>query len=105
MNQYSDIQIKEDLAVLEIKEGSNLTSGFLTSKFKKLAKTRHPDKKGGTKEAFQKLQNAYDRLTAMIDEKNDEESDDVYEKEFFRTSNFPFEKKNFFVVILENKKK
>ena len=103
MDQYSEIQLKEDLAILGIKPGSNLTSRLLTISFKKLAKIHHPDKSGGTKEAFQKLQNAYDRLTAMIEGVPDDESIDDYEKEFFKTSNFPLEKKNCFVVILENK--
>ena len=104
MVQYSDYQLKQDLATLEIKDGTNLSSKFLTLKYKKLAKIHHPDKKGGDKEAFQKLQNAFNRLTAMLDDGHCSDSEDDFEKEFFRTSNFPLEKKNCFVVILENKR-
>ena len=102
MENYSEKQKKEDLAVFDIKEDTHLSSEWLTSKFKKLAKIHHPDK-GGTKEAFQKLQNAYDRLTAMTEKCESKETDSNYEKEFFKTSNFPFEKKNCFVVVLENR--
>ena len=102
IHEYSEYQRKQDLVTLEIEEGRKLTSSFLTSKFKKLAKIHHPDRRGGTKEGFQKLQNAYDRLSAMIDDEPDD-SDDNYEAEFFRRSNFPLEKKNCFVVVLENK--
>ena len=103
MEHYSETQMKQDLATLEIPSGSNLTIKFLTLKFKKLAKIHHPDRKGGKKEAFQKLKNAYDNLIAMLDDGQFGESDEDYEKEFFKTSNFPFEKKNCFVVVLENK--
>jgi hypothetical protein len=102
-HEYSEYQIKQDLATLEIEDGSNLTSRFLTQTFKKLARIHHPDKTGGTKEAFQKLHNAYDRLTAMVDDVYNDKSDDDYEKVFFKTSNFPLEKKNCFIIILENK--
>ena len=106
MVQFSESQFKEDLVILDINDGTNLTSEFVTSKYKKRAKICHPDKKGGTKEAFQKLQNAYDRISAKIEDDlcGDSKADDNdYEKEFFRTSNFPLEKKNCFVVILENR--
>ena len=103
MKSYSDTEKKEDLATLGIEAGSELTSSLVSAKYKKLARILHPDKKGGTKEAFQKLKNAFDRLAEVVDDKNYKESDDDYEKEFFRTSNFPLEKKNCFVVILENK--
>ena len=99
---YSENQVKQDLLTLEIVEGSKLSSRFLTSAFKSLAKIFHPDKKGGTKEAFQNLQNAHNRLAAMVEDGNDE-SDENYEAEFFKKSNFPLEKKTCFVVILENK--
>ena len=99
---YSENQVKLDLLTLEIEEGRKLTSRVLTSAFKRLAKIFHPDKKGGTKEAFQNLQNAYNRLAAMVEDGNDE-SDENYEAEFFKKANFPLERKTCFVVILENK--
>ena len=102
MNAYSDSEKNDDLATLGIDERSELNSDLVTGKYKKLARIYHPDKKGGTKEAFQKLKNAFDRLTAFLDDKNHNQSDVEYEKEFFKTSNFPLEKKNCFVVLLEN---
>ena len=103
MNQeYSEYQINQDLATLDIEEGCSFTLKFLTGKFKNLARIQHPDKKGGSKEAFQKLKNAYDRLSDMLRDGQGEE-DDNYESEFFKKSNFPLERKTSFVVILENK--
>ena len=96
--EYSEYQMKQDLATMDIEEGSRLTSNFLNGKFRKLAKIQHPDRKGGSKEAFQKLKNAYDRLTDMIDD-GCEESDDNYESEFFKKSNFTLDKNTCFVVI------
>ena len=83
MDQYSEYQKKQDLAVLGIEEGSNITSRLLTVKYKNLARILHPDRKGGNKEAFQKLKNAYDRLTAMLDWDQCEKTEDDYEKQFF----------------------
>ena len=103
MEHYGETQKKEDLEVLNIKEENKLSSRLLTAKFKKLAKICHPDK-GGTKEAFQTLQNAYDRLTEYVEKlQNDEDEEYNHEKLFFKTSNFPHEKKNCFVVVLDNK--
>ena len=99
---YSEYQLKQDLATLDIEEGSRLTSKLLSTKFKKLALIQHPDKKGGSKEAFQNLKNAYDRLIDMLGDDH-QDADDNYESEFFKKSNFPLEKKTSFVVILENK--
>ena len=70
MEHYSEYQMMQDLATLEIQDSSSLTSRFLTLQFKKLAKIHHPDKKGGSKEAFQKLKNAYDKLTSMLDDRH-----------------------------------
>ena len=103
MNQeYSEYQINQDLATLDIEEGCSFTLKFLTGKFKNLAQIQHPAKKGGSKEAFQKLKNAYDRLSDMLRDGQGED-DDNYESEFFKKSNFPLERKTSFVVILENK--
>ena len=97
--EYSEYQIKQDLATLDIEEGRRMTSTFLTAQFRKLAKIQYPDRKGGSKEAFQKLKNTYERLTDVI---NDGPEDDNYESDFFKKSNFPLERKTCFVVILEN---
>ena len=101
MKNYTENQKKEDLETLDLK-GDNLSIKLLIGRFKKLAKIRHPDK-GGSKEAFQRLKNAYDRLLEYIEsEKNIEDEELDHEKIFFKTANFPHEKKNCFVVILEN---
>ena len=94
MVQYSELQRKKDLATLDIKDETNLTSELVTSKYKKLAKIHHPDKKTGNKEAFQNLHNAYERLSSIFDDDLKDDSKDEhedYEKGFFRTSNFPLE--------------
>ena len=102
MEHYSETQKNEDRQLLEIKEENNMSLKFLNAKFKKLAKLYHPDK-GGTKEAFQNLQNSYDRLTELVvNLESREENEYEHEKLFFKTSNFPYEKKNCFVVVLEN---
>jgi hypothetical protein len=36
--EYSEYQIKQDLATLDIEEGRRMTSTFLTAQFRKLAK-------------------------------------------------------------------
>ena len=74
-----DTQLRADLETLQIDERTeNITVGFVTAKFKKLAKQRHPDKKGGSNVAFQDLQNAYKRIIKHI-EKDQEDLED-YEK-------------------------
>ena len=40
----SNYQIKKDLETLQIVEGKNITIKYVTMKYKKLAKERHPDK-------------------------------------------------------------
>ena len=96
------LQFKQDLTTLDIKEGADLTIRFITQNFRRLAKIHHPDRPGGNKEAFQKLYNAYLRLLATLDDDHPENSDDLHVKEFFNKSNFPQEKINCFVVLLEN---
>ena len=101
--------IKEELKILDIecKEDEVLSIRSVNLKFKKLAKVRHPDKPGGTKEDFQMLLNAYRRVIKHLEEVhlegNDiEVNDDHYEKEFFMRCNFPKENKTGFTVILQN---
>ena len=94
--------MKQDLTTLDIKDGANLTSKLLTLKYKKLAKIHHPDRKGVNKEEFQRLKNAFDRLIAMVDNCCYSESDEDYETDFVRTYNFSLEKKDCFVVIMED---
>jgi curved DNA-binding protein CbpA len=63
----------EDLAVLELSEG--VSSQKIRQKYKQLARRDHPDK-GGSKEAFQRLSDAYERLSGPRDDSNESE---VYE--------------------------
>ena len=61
-------QLRDDLAIMNIDEDQELTKQYVTSKYKKLAKQRHPDKDAGTKSAFQELQNAYRRIIKHLEE-------------------------------------
>jgi curved DNA-binding protein CbpA len=61
----------EDLAVLELSEG--VSPHEIRQKYKQLAHRDHPVK-GGSKEAFQRLSNAYERLSWPKDESNGSEA-------------------------------
>ena len=100
---YSD-QIKADLKVLEIEGDNVLTSRFVTSKYKKLAKLLHPDRVGGEKCKFQELLNAYRRRISYIEDNQnteDEQLEDDYEKEFFMKHNIMKECLRSFIVYIE----
>jgi hypothetical protein len=97
---------KEDLALLEIvlEENKLPSLRFVNLKFKKLAKIHHPDK-GGKKEEFQIILNAYRSAVKHLEDvvNGEVEDDDAhFEKEFFKRNNFPKENKTSFTVILEN---
>lgn len=53
-------RFEEDLATLKLKKGAKL--GEIRRAFFKLAKVTHPDKPGGSNEAFRRVQEAYERL-------------------------------------------
>ena len=40
--------VKEHLKTLNIDNTENITKRYVTTKYKRLAKTTHPDKEGGT---------------------------------------------------------
>jgi curved DNA-binding protein CbpA len=61
----------EDLAVLEVSEG--VSPKEIRQKYKKLARRDHPDK-GGSKEAFQRLSDAYERLSQPREESSGSEA-------------------------------
>ena len=44
--------LKKDLDTLDIEDYEGITIRFVTAKYKKLAKQRHPDKEGGSKVDF-----------------------------------------------------
>ena len=54
----SEEQLKKDYETLNIIDIENISVRFVTGKYKRLAKQRHPDKEGGTKVDFQELQPA-----------------------------------------------
>ena len=96
-------QLKKDLVTLMIEEGQALTSKYVTIKYKKLAKDRHPDREGGSTEEFQELQNAYRRVINYIEETegvNLEEED--FEKDFFMQHNVMKECSRSFVVYVQD---
>ena len=99
-------QIKEDLITMNVDDSQELTKKYVTARYKKLAKDRHPDKEGGTKEAFQELQNAYLRIISFLEEKEIKEaSEDVvvdFETEFFKKHNIVKECTASFVIYIQD---
>ena len=76
----SNESIKKDLETMEIAETQNLTKGFVTAKYKKLAKVMHPDKPGGNTGEFQELFNAYRRIVKYIEEEINKKCTYEYEE-------------------------
>ena len=103
MDHYE--QFKDDLKMLEIGEDQNLTKRYVTGKYKKMAKIMHPDK-GGTKNDFQELQNAYNRIIKYIEEHQNkeayEEEENDYKTEFFKKHNILKECTSSFVLYIQN---
>jgi hypothetical protein len=99
---YTEEQLKKDLVTLSIETWDNLSIRFVTLKYKRLAKERHPDREGGNKGEFQDLQNAYKRVIAYLEDAMDvEESDIDFEKEFFMKHNIMKECTSSFVVYIQ----
>ena len=97
-----DDQLKKDLEVLGIDANNdNVTVKLVTAKFKRQAKQKHPDKKGGTTVDFQDLQNAYRRIIKHL-EREHEDLDD-FEKEFFMKNNVFKECTTSCVVYIQNR--
>ena len=76
-------QLKKDLEVLKISEIEKLTIKFVTAKYRSLAKEIHPDRDGGNTGDFQVLQGAYKRVTRHLEEFENQEDEEDFEKEFF----------------------
>ena len=94
-------QLEKDLETLNIKLADQvITKKYVTAKYKNLAKTLHPDKPGGEKEAFQELYNAYKRVIKYVEEKNDDDDFD-FEAEFFKKHNFMKECSSSYVVYFQ----
>ena len=99
MSYYDEI--KEDLEVLEIDLSQELTIRYVTSKYKRLAKILHPDRKGGDKCKFQELLNAYRRIVRYIEDNirtEDDVTEEDFEKEFFMKNNIMKECMTSYVV-------
>ena len=123
----SKTQIDQDLKILNIedKDIEELSIRDIINAYRKLVKKVHPDKSGyDSKEEFQRLGNAYERILKILVEKaqktGEEEdkrrgserseepnSSEDYEvkfvKENFHNFNFPTQKEGSFVVKIENK--
>ena len=99
-------QIKDDLIIMNVDDSQEITKKFITAKYKKLAKERHPDREGSTNVAFQELQNAYWRIIKFLEEKEmKEESEDVvvdFETEFFKAHNIVKECTSSFVIYIQD---
>ena len=74
--------IKEYLNILQIEQGQNITKNYVTNKYKKLAKSRHPDKEGGATCDFQKLSEAYRKVIDYIEENQEYEKFERKETDF-----------------------
>ena len=94
----------EDLKILDISEVEKITTRFVTMKFRRLAKQRHPDKAGGQKESFQELQEAYKRIIKYLEENMEEEAEyeEDYERDFFMKNNIMREYSTSFVIYIQN---
>ena len=97
-----DAQLKEDFETLQI-DGTTatITVKLVTTKYRKLAKQRHPDREGGSKVEFQDLQNAYKRIIKYLERTQEDPND--YEKEFFMRNNVCKECTTSFVVYIQNR--
>ena len=98
----------EDLAVLGFStdhQGTSPTLSDLSTRFRKLALTKHPDKPGGNHKEFLILYAAYKRLGIYICRKMDKtkgmsvEDEELYS--FFKQFNSEEEKRNSTVVLIE----
>ena len=99
---YSDEDLQKDLDILNIKQSDEITIKFITSKYKKMAKIKHPDREGGETSDFQDLQDAYKRLVKHFEGKVESDEEINYEKEFFMRNNVMKECKSSFVVYVQD---
>ena len=102
----SNESIKEYLSILQIDNGQVLTKSYVTAKYKKLAKIKHPDKQGGTKCAFQELSEAYKNVIKFIEKNQEyekyEEQERDFETEFFMKNNIMKEYSASYVVYIQD---
>ena len=85
---YTEEEFKKDLDTLRIEQIENLTQRYVTLKYKRLAKEKHPDREGGITSEFQELQIAYKRIINHLEDSEKDEVQEVdFEKEFFMKNN------------------
>ena len=98
-------QLKLDLETLRIDETQELTKKFVTAKYKKLAKERHPDREGGNTCKFQELQNAFKRIIKYLEDRQKKEEfeadDDDFETGFFMQHNLMKECSTSYVIYIQ----
>ena len=98
-------QLKRDLQTLRIDESQELSKKFVTMKYKKLAKEKHPDRKDGNTCEFQELQNAYKRIIKHIEDEQKkeefEDDDDDFETRFFMKHNMMKECSTSYVIYIQ----
>ena len=98
----------EDLAVLGFstdQQANSVTLSELSTRFRKLALTRHPDKPGGNHKEFLKLYAAYKRLGICICKKVNKNKEMSVEDEelysFFKQFNSEEQKRKSTVILIE----
>ena len=99
-----NLKLIEDLKILEITDVGKITIKFVTMKYRKLAKQRHPDRAGGQKEYFQELQGAYKRTIKYLEDTMEKEAEfeEDFEKDFFMKNNIMREYSTSFVIYIQN---
>ena len=95
-------QIKDDLIVMNIEDEQEITKKYVTAKYRKLVKLKHPDKAGGDKSDFQILQQAYKNIIAFIEKNEHHKEKDDFETDFFTKHNIVKECTNSFVIYLQD---
>ena len=96
---YDTEQLRKDCEILEIDDAKSITKQYVTTKYRKLAKQRHPDRDGGTKEEFQVLQNAYKRVIRHLESGEKDEVDT--ETDFFMKNNVNKECSSSYVLYIQ----
>ena len=79
---------------------------IVSTQYRKMSLIKHPDKPGGTKEGFQELNAAYERLGVIIENTPQEDLDDKEEtnaRETFKRYNFAEENIESITIFLETK--
>ena len=98
--------VKEHLKTLNIDNTENITKRYVTTKYKRLAKTTHPDKEGGTTASFQELKHAYKTVIDFIEDnlhyEKYEEKERDFETEFFMKHNILKECSASYVVYIQD---